>query len=418
MTAKLTALAVKNAKPRRNRHGVVERTELPDGDGMRLVVEPSGAKSFRLRYRFRGRQRNLGLGDAGTSEEEARNGALTLAAARVRAAEARHQLERGIDPAVHKAAVRAEPGADDSVEALAAQFLKLHAHAKTRSGTAQATERIFNKIVLPAWRGRSIHGIRRRDVVALAENVATDRPYLANRTCAALSKFANWLLARDVIDTSFCAGVERPHREVARSHALDDNELRALWQACDGEGAFGQAVRLLILTGARRNEVSCMTWGELDLERRLWVIPGKRSKNGREHAVPLPAQAWAIIEGAPRFAGCDYVLSADGLGPVAGWAKAKTRLSVKAGIAEESWRLHDLRRTFAVGLQKLGARVEIIEKALNHVSGTFRGIVGVYQTHDYRDEIRDALQRWANHVEGLVSGKAADDKVVPMAVRR
>jgi integrase len=116
--------------------------------------------------------------------------------------------------------------------------------------------------------------------------------------------------------------------------------------------------------------------------------------------------------------GCDYVLSADGLGPVAGWAKAKTRLSVKAGIAGESWRLHDLRRTFAVGLQKLGARVEIIEKALNHVSGTFRGIVGVYQTHDYRDEIRDALQRWANHVEGLISGKPAEDKVVPIAARR
>src|SRR5262245_19384622 len=128
---------------------------------MRLVVEPSGAKSFRLRYRFRGQQRNLGLSDAATSEEEARNGALTLAAARVRAAEARHQLERGIDPAVHKAAVRAEPDADDSVEALAAQFLKLHAHAKTRTGTAQATERIFKKTVRPATRGRPSPRTRR-----------------------------------------------------------------------------------------------------------------------------------------------------------------------------------------------------------------------------------------------------------------
>jgi len=228
---------VKNAKPRRNRHGVADRTWYPDGDGMYLVVQPAGAKSFALRYRFGGRTRNLKLGDAATSEH-ARNGALTLAAARVRAAEARHQLERGVDPAAHRAAAHAAPGADDSVEALVTQFLKLHAHAKTRAGSAQATERIFNKIVLPAWRGRSIHGIRRRDVVALAENVATDRPYLANRTCAVLSKFANWLLARDVIDTSFCAGVERPHREVARSHTLADNELRALWLACECEGAF------------------------------------------------------------------------------------------------------------------------------------------------------------------------------------
>jgi len=416
VTAKLTAVAVKNAKPRRNRHGVADRTWYPDGDGMYLVVQPAGAKSFALRYRFGGRTRNLKLGDAATSEH-ARNGALTLAAARVRAAEARHQLERGVDPAAHRAAAHAAPGADDSVEALVAQFLKLHAHAKTRAGSAQATERIFNKIVLPAWRGRSIHGIRRRDVVALAENVATDRPYLANRTCAVLSKFANWLLARDVIDTSFCAGVERPHREVARSHTLADNELRALWLACEGEGAFGQAVRLLILTGARRNEVSCMTWGEVDPERRLWVIPGERSKNSRDHAVPLSVQAWAIIESAPRFAGCDYVLSADGLGPVAGWAKAKTRLSAKAGIVEESWRLHDLRRTFAVGLQRLGVRTEAIEKALNHVSGTFRGVTGVYQVYDYQAEIAVALQRWADFVEQLVSGEKRDT-VVPMRGRR
>jgi hypothetical protein len=142
VTAKLTALAVKNAKPRCNRHGVLDRTWYPDGEGMYLVVQPAGAKSFALRYRFGGRTRNLKLGDVATSEDRACNGALTLAGARVRAAEARHQLERGIDPAMHKAAVHAAPGADDSVEALVAQFLQLHAHAKTRAGTAQATEHL------------------------------------------------------------------------------------------------------------------------------------------------------------------------------------------------------------------------------------------------------------------------------------
>ena len=160
-----------------------------------------------------------------------------------------------------------------------------------------------------------------------------------------------------------------------------------------------------------------MTWGEVDPERRLWVIPGERSKNGRDHAVPLSVQAWAIIESAPTFAGCDYVLSADGLGPVAGWAKAKTRLSAKAGIIEGSWRLHDLRRTFAVGLQRLGVQTGAIEKALNHVSGTFRGVTGVYQVYDYRAEIAVALQRWADFVEQLVSGEKRDT-VVPMRGRR
>jgi integrase len=111
------------------------------------------------------------------------------------------------------------------------------------------------------------------------------------------------------------------------------------------------------------------------------------------------------------------VLSADGLGPVAGWAKAKTRLSAKAGIVEESWRLHDLRRTFAVGLQRLGVRTEAIEKALNHVSGAFRGVTGVYQVYDYQAEIAVALQRWADFVEQLVSGEKRDT-VVPMREQR
>jgi integrase len=415
VTAKLTALRVKNAKPQHNRHGVRDRTWYPDGDGMYLVVQPSGAKSFALRYRFGGRTRNLKLGDAAVSEEEARNGALTLAVARVRTAEARHQLEQGIDPGLRKPESRAR---SDRVEALVAQFLDLHAYRKTRPGTAQATERIFRRVVLPAWRGRSIHDLKRRDVIDLIETVATDRPYLANRTLSALSRFANWLLARDAIAASFCSGVERPHREVARGRTLNGMELRALWRVCAGDDPFERAVRLLILTGARRNEVSQMRWSEIDAERRLWTIPSERSKNGRAHALPLSAQAWKIVESAPRFVGCDYVLSADGHGPIAGWAKAKSHLSAKAGIDAATWRLHDLRRTSAAGMQALGVPVAIIEKALNHVSGTFRGIVGVYQTHDYRDEVRDALRRWANHVEALVSGKPAEDKVVSISGRR
>jgi integrase len=411
VTAKLTALAVKNAKPQRNRYGAPDRTSYPDGDGLYLVVQPSGAKSFALRYRFGGRPRNLKLGDA-SSEKGAHNGALTLAAARVKAAEARYQLERGIDPGTLKPTV---PAGFDRVEILAAQFLDLHAFRKTRAGSAAATERIFRRAVLPAWRERSIHDLRRRDVIELVERVAVDRPYLANRTLAALSKFANWLLARDVIATSFCVGVERPHREIPRDRTLNSSELRALWLACASLGPFERALRLLILTGARRNEVSQMRWSEIDAERRLWTIPAVRCKNGREHHIPLSTQAWMLIEDAPRFAGCDYVLSADGQNPIAGWAKAKDQISRKAGLDPKSWRLHDARRTTAAGMQALGVPVPVIEKALNHVSGSFRGIVGVYQTHDYRDEIRVALQRWAGRVEKIAGGKPA--KIVRMYKR-
>jgi integrase len=159
-----------------------------------------------------------------------------------------------------------------------------------------------------------------------------------------------------------------------------------------------------MLTGARRNEVSQTRWSELD-ENGTWTLPRERSKNRRPHKVSLPLQARAIIEAIPHIADCDFVFTADGKKPVTGWDKAKVRISAKAGIATEIWRLHDLRRTAASGMQKLGISVPVIEKALNHVSGTFRGIVGVYQQHDYADEIRIALQRWADRVEEIAGGK-------------
>jgi integrase len=404
MPAKLlTARAVEAAQP------ATTRREIPDGTqtGLYLSIEVTGTKSWVLRYRDpNGTSKRRKLGDAN---------AMSVAAARHAAAAARHRIE--LEPAVAPvAAPRVDHKTSDRIEMMVAQFLELHAYRKTRASTAWATERVFNRLVLPAWRSRSIHDIKRRDVIELIESVATDRPYLANRTLATLSKFYNWLIARDVIETSPVAGVERPHKEQVRNRTLTDAELRALWFACEGDGPFGQALRILVCTGARRNEVSQMRWSELDEERRLWTLPNERSKNAREHTIPLSSQAWAIIQSMSRFAGCDYVFSADGRGPIAGWAKAKTRLSAKAGIAEESWRLHDLRRTCASGMAKLGTSVPVIEKALNHISGTFRGIVGVYQTHDYADEIAIALQRWGNQVAQLTDGKPA--KVIPLHGQR
>jgi len=163
-----------------------------------------------------------------------------------------------------------------------------------------------------------------------------------------------------------------------------------------------------MLTGGRRNEVSQMRWSELDQDRRLWTLPRERSMNRRAHNIPLSSQVWRIIEAMPHIAGCDFVFTADGKKPVIGWDKVKVRLSAKAGIAAESWRLHDLRRSCASGMQRLGVSVPVIEKGLNHISGTFRGIVGVYQTHDYADEVRIALQKWADHVERVVGGKPAE----------
>jgi integrase len=340
----LTARAVEAAKPKRGKAGKLARNEIPDGTGLGLFlqVEPTGTKAWTRRFRHNGVSKKATLGKAG-------EGGLSLAAARAAAAKHVLQVDQGII-AVPAARSAVDPARGDSVEVAAASFLELHARRKNRPSTAWAAERIFNRLVLPAWRGRSIHDIKRRDVINLVENIAADRPYLANRTIAVLSKFFIWLMARDVLALSPVAGVERPHKERARERTLTDGELRALLLAADSDNPFDRALWLLVLTGCRRNEVSQMTWSEIDTKRQLWMISAARSKNHREHAVPLSTRAWAIIEAMPHYANCDFVFTADGRTPINGWAKAKTRISAKAGIDEKTWRLHDSRRTAAAGM--------------------------------------------------------------------
>jgi len=413
MTTKvLTARAVTVARPKRDAAGKPIRNEIPDGGcpGLYLVVEPTGTRSWAHRYRHRGASKKRTLGSAN-------EGGLSLAAARHAVAAARHRLGRGGDPATAPHPVAPTGVAtSDSVEAAVASFLELHAYRKTRLNSARATEYSFNRFVLPAWRGRPVVSITRRDVIDLIETVAADAPYSANRLLAALSKFFNWLCGRDVLSVSPAAGVERPHKEIARQRTLDHGELRVLWRACEGEGAFGVALRLMILTGCRRNEASAMTWDEIDEKRRLWRLPASRSKNHREHEVPLSSQAWAILDALPQINGSEFVFTTDGRTPIIGWAKAKARISAKAGLDATSWRLHDLRRTAASGMQRLGVSVPVVEKALNHQGGVFRGIVSTYQTHDYADEIRVAFQKWGDHVERLISGKPA--KVITLRGKR
>jgi integrase len=399
----ITSRFVEAAKPKRNEAGAAVRTEYPDAacPGLYLVVQPSGTRSWAFRFRHQGVTGKKTLGSAA-------HGGLSLSAARAAAATWRHQLEQGVMP-VQRADVTGvtgkSGGGGDSIETTVASFLELHARRKNRPSTAWASERIFNRLVLPAWRGRSIDSIRKRDVIDLVESIAiSGRGYLANRTLGILSKFFNWLIARDELVVSPVTGIERPHKEKARDRTLDDAELRALWLACEGEGPFGQALRLLILTGTRRNEVSYLPWSEIREGGRLWVLPAERSKNRREHIIPLSSQAWKLLESMPQFADCNYVFTADGRRPIIGWAKAKTRISAKAGLDETSWRLHDLRRTTASGMQRLGFRTEVIERCLNHVSGTFRGIVGTYQTDPLEHEVRAALQAWTDYVTERVVG--------------
>jgi integrase len=391
---KLTAIGVRSARPKHAHRA----TEIAAGGGLYLVIQPNGNKSWTLRYRHQGRPRNLRLGDAAI--DDASDG-FTLAAARSRAAEARVTLERGIDPAERQAPARA-----DRVEALVEQFIELHVRRKTRPGSARRTEGLFRNYVLPAWRGRMIGEIRRRDVIDLVDKAAAKRPIASNRLLAALSMFDGWLLSRDVIPVSFTRGVKRPTKEIARDRVLDNAELAALWRATAGTDPSLRAIRLMILTGARRSEVAHMTKSEIDSEAREWTIPAARAKNGLACTLPLSEQAWQVLTSVPPIAGTDLVFTY-GRVPINNWDQLKQRLSAAAGIDPKSWRIHDLRRTTATGMQKLGTRIEVIEQALNHTGGSRAGVTGTYQKHDYRTEVGIALAAWGDRVEQLASGAPA-----------
>ena len=397
LAAGLTAKKIENIKPG------VARQEIPDGGcrGLYLVVQPSGRKSWAVRYRFNGRPKKLTLDGVGS-----------LAEARKAATNALLELELGNDPAGLKFDAKAAEAkaaaelAGDTVDNLVAQFIERYAKKQTRENSWRMTQRIFERFVLPAWHGRIIHDIKRRDVIDLVEGVAEDRPVLANRVHAALSKFFNWLASRDVIVASPCAGVTRPSKEEPRDRILSDDELKAVWLAAGELGYPAEPfVRMMILTGQRRGEVAGMGRGEI--EGDVWTLPPERTKNNSRHAVPLSRQVMAILESMPKIVGVvDHVFSGVRGRMVADFSRIKDHLDARVRF-KDPWTFHDLRRSAASGMAKIGVKLPVIERVLNHKGESLAGIVGVYQRHDFAAEKRQALQRWADHIDEVVSGKPA-----------
>jgi integrase len=212
-----------------------------------------------------------------------------------------------------------------------------------------------------------------------------------------LHKLFRWAVTRDIIPANPAADMDKPGSETKRDRVLSDSDLAAVWKAAETLGwPFGDVIRLLILTGARRNEIGHLRWSEIDQD--AIKLKGERTKNAEPHNIPLSPAAIAILSEGPRIAGSQFVFTTNGRSPVSGWSRIKTRLPT----LDEPWRLHDLRRTVATGLQKLGVNLQTIEAVLGHVSGSRSGVVGVYQRHSFDAEKRAALDAWGAHVMALV----------------
>jgi integrase len=425
MAKALTAAAVERLKP------AEERREIPDGGcaGLYLVIQPSGVKSFALRFRRpNGRPAKLTLGRVDLTNRQVEGepvvGApLTLAAARALATKLHHDRAHGRDVVAAKHRERAERAARGAktFDGAVRDFIEQHAQRKTRRwqetarllGVRLAKEgglEVIPKSVSDRWRDRPVAEItvddvfgvvdeaRERGVPGLERRADGPTEARARAVYSALSKFFNWCVERRRITMSPVAGVARPDTPEARDRVLADRELAKFWKAAGAERAeFGVLLKLLLLTGCRLNEVSGMRRAELRDDGASWVIPGARTKNHREHAVPLPPEARELLAGVPTTD--DLIFTTDGRHPVAVGSKVKRRLDAAMKVAP--WRLHDLRRTAATDMAELGVAPHVVEAVLNHVSGHRAGVAGVYNRAQYAVEKRRALELWARYV-GLV----------------
>jgi len=381
---RLTSLTVENLKP------ATVRREIPDDmlTGHYLIVQPSGVKSWAIRYRHHGISKKLTLGGFPLYD---------LKTARERARDALRMVAEGGDPANEKA----EAKKVRSVEELCREFIDNHCKHKNRPSTIKLVELALQNYVLPAWRGRTATDITRDDIKSLLRKIATEKPAQANRVHAIIRKLFNYAFDEGLVKESPCQRIAQISKNEDRDRVLSDSELRAIWLAADKMGyPFGTVIKLLILTGQRRCEVSEMQWKELDLERSIWTLPASRCKNNHSHEIQLSPQAVSILRAVPRMG--DYVFSYDGgRSPITMSSQLKDRIDLLAKVGD--WRLHDLRRSAASGMAKLGIQPHVLDRVLNHVTGAVRGVAAVYNRFDYGDERRKALATWATHIYSLVS---------------
>lgn len=397
--------------------------------GFAVRVQESGRKTFLLQYRLGGVRRRIVVGDWGTTDAT-----LSTAEARKKAEVLRGRVREGRDPWLEqretieqaRAAQEAERERAAALEftvaaaidawreqGLAGRSTSYRHNAPKRLAAAFAKHLEKPATELTAADGRGV----------LASVATGSGPIAANRVRAYARACFRWHEKQGTLTDNPMRLLPAVARERPRERALSDDELASILQAAEAlrhAGRVDHAVHaqlwaafvwLLVLTGQRRGEVAGMRWDELSQDASglwTWRIPAARSKNGRAHDVPLPIAAIERLLPLKAFGDRGLVLNPISASPLSGFGRFKRRLDERVakdrdpGHAEmEPWTWHDLRRTCATGLQRLGVRLEVTEAVLNHISGSRAGIVGVYQRYQWREEKRAALESWASHVLAL-----------------
>jgi integrase len=403
MTKRLTDRYLKSLKP-----PAAGRLQIADEvvRGLFLRITANGSRSWLVRYRPRRQaQKGAGLGPYPR---------VALSKARKRAREILSAADDGVDLVAEEArdeeAKRRTAARARTVRDLVEGYDDVAGFLKASEGLRSYRQRetYVRMYILPMLGNRILSEIRRADVVEFLDTLEHGKGLrqTTNRVRATLHVLFAFAIERELVDANPVSGTRRRNVECERERVLADGEIKALWRALDSLPAPVPAfVRTLLLTGARRENVRTMAWAEIDLKERLWVIPGAKAKNGATHEVPLSRQMVAILEGMEHNG--PFVFTRDGKRPIAGMSIIKTELDKASGLT--GWRLHDLRRTLRTGLARLGVGEETAERAIGHLR---QKLVRTYDLHQYPAEKAEALQRWADHVTGLVN--AEPGKVVAL----
>jgi len=385
---------------------VQTRTDFQDEivRGLWLRVSPNGTKTWNVVYTRESdsAKQRVKLGRfPGMTLEKARTAALKMVTA----------VAEGEDPSEEKRARKAAL----TVEQLGALYVEKY--AKRNKRTWAEDERLLRREVYPQIGRMKAIAVKRRDILDIIEAKA-EAGYVAQSTqiLAVVRKMFNWAVDGDYLEASPATGIKPRGKAVKRDRVLSDEEVRAIWNALPEAGLAEptrDVIRLLFLTGQRSGEVCGMRRGEIDLDRAQWILPANRTKNGLTHVVPLSLAAMEIVERALKRAGdeAEAPLFTRVGEPIESNAIAHA-VRLKLQNTKERWTPHDIRRTVATGMAGLGIAPHIIEAVLNHISGFKAGVAGVYNRNTYEPEKRRALDIWAEHLDAIVTGRAA--KVVPL----
>ena len=360
----------------------------------------AGAVSYVLQFRMGGREsktRRYTIGSHGSP--------WTPATARAEAERLAILIAQGIDPGEAERQRRRE-----SVDLAFDNYSDRFAEACVGEGWRRLVKRSLELHVKPVLGSKPLPNLTRIDIVAVFDRMP--RAQIANirNVFAVLRRLLRWAVSRGDIDRSPMEGMETPPPVKPRDRWLSDEELGRIWMtAPNTHSCFGPIIRLLIVTGQRREEVSSLRWEELNRKDLLWTLPGERAKNGEPNRIPLNELAVAILDevaGSAIWPRSGRMFTTSRGGRFTGYSKGKIKLDLLMSQDGREplpdWRLHDLRRTLATGFQRLGVRFEVTEAVLNHVGGSRAGVAGIYQRHDWKDEKREAMKSWNDHLAAII----------------